>query len=158
MRQLQKLQTEALYSAQTYYEASKRLDGLSRRLVFLPSCASAIAASAVALGAHRWLGAVSALANVMIATATYVGVERKANSYKRTAGQLTALRHRLSLEIDLASTAESIETLDERTREASRTYQEIVMSAEPTDNKDYDAAEKRIKAGTFATPDRPGEA
>ncbi len=116
LKELGRLQREALYSAQTYYEASKRLDALARRLVFLPSCASAVAAFAVAVGAWRWVGGVSALASVMVATATYVGVDRKGASYKRTANQMTALRHKVALAVNLARSEPSVDALAERTR------------------------------------------
>lgn len=146
--QLEKVRSEALYSAQTYYEACKRLDSAARRLIFLPSCASAIAGFAVAIGAYRWIGGISALASVMVATASYIGVDRKAASYRRTAGQMTALRHRAALELDLAREG-TLEQLEQRTREASRDYQELVTTAEPTSNKDFALARKRIADGFF---------
>ena len=144
--QLEKVRNEALYSAQTYYEASKRLDAAARRLIFLPSCASAIAGFAVAVGAFRWVGGISALASVMVATASYIGVDRKAASYRRTAGQMTALRHRVALELDLARES-AVGELEQRTRDASRDYQELVATAEPTTNRDFDVARARIAGG-----------
>ncbi len=151
--QLDRLANNAAYTAQIYYEATKRLDALARRLVFLPSCASALAAFAVALGAYRWIGGISALASVMVATASYLGVDRKASAFRRTAGQMTALRHGISLVRDLATQEESLTTLDARTRQLSEEYREIVTSAEPTSNQDYETADARIKQGVL--DDRP---
>ncbi|NHC14138.1 SLATT domain-containing protein [Motilibacter deserti] len=149
MKELERVRVEALYSAQAYYEASKRLERQARYLIFWPACVSAASAFAVAVGAPKWLGGVAALASIMAATANLMGADRKPAAYRKVAGEMTALRHKIALEIALAQFASSIQALEEITRRLAAEYQALASIAEPTSNRDYKSADKRIKAGVF---------
>jgi hypothetical protein len=153
--ELDRLYIDALYGAQTQFEASKRLARHARMLILFPSSLAAIAGFLVAVGLPPWIGAVSAVAGVMSATASYLGADRKPAAYLRTAQRFTELRHEVRRSRDLARHAASVEQLRTAVETLGQRYANIVDSSEPTTNKDYTLADQRIKDGTFDYEPRP---
>jgi hypothetical protein len=147
--ELNKIYIDALYNSQAYFEASKRLARTARLLVFFPAILAAVAGFLVAVGLPQWIGAVSAVAGAMSATASYLGADRKAAAYTRTAQLFTQLRHDVRRTRDLAEVAASVAHLRASLESFSTRYSEIIGSAEPTDNKDFEVAQKRIAEGAF---------
>ena len=154
--ELERIHTDALYSAQTYFEAYKRLSGYSWLLIFVPGLASAAAGLALALGAPPWVGAIPAVGGVMSGTATYVGTDRKPASYLRSAQAFTQLRHEARQVRDLALQVADQAELAGRVESLGRRYRAEVGTGEPTSDRDFRVARERISAGIFDYRDTAG--
>jgi len=154
--QLKKLTEDASYSAQAYFEATKAAEIWGRAIVFVPAVLGAIAALIVALGGPKEFGAAGAVAGAVAATASFLGTDRKASSFKDSARQFTRLRHRASLELDLSSRAETEANLDSVVRALRKEYEDVVSVGEPVPERAFRRAQKRISGGilTYADDDQ----
>lgn len=146
--ELDRLQEGALYSAQAYFEATKFADLVGRLLVFLPAICSAISGVLISVGWDRAWGVVSAVAGAVAATASYLGSERKASSFKSSARRYTALRHKLRFEASVLINRGSIAEVEERVQGLESEYLEIVSGDEPVPNFLYERARRRITGGS----------
>jgi hypothetical protein len=147
--QLEKLFEDASYSAQAYFEAAKNAEIWGRAIVFLPAVLSAIAGIIVALGGAKEFGSAGAVAAAVAATASFLGTDRKASSFKDSARQFTQLRHRASLELDLSARASSEAQLEEIVRQLRSKYEDIIGVGEPTPGRAFRKAQKRIDQGVL---------
>ncbi|WP_143022312.1 SLATT domain-containing protein [Nonomuraea maritima] len=147
VRELEELYVDSTYSAMTYFEAAKSAELLGKVLVFVPALISSMSGLLVALGqTGRW-GAVSALAGAVAATAAFLGSDRKAPSFKDSARQFTVLRHRAKMESNFALSRSSTVDLEAIVRELRGEYENIVSKSEPTPNRVFVRAQKRISSG-----------
>lgn len=149
VRQLKKLSEDASYSAQAYFEAAKNAELWGRAIVFLPAVLGAVSGAIVALGGAKEFGAAGAVAGAVAATASFLGTDRKAYSFKDSARQYTRLRHRAGLELDLSDRASNEGQLDAVVRTLRKEYEDITASGEPVPNRAFRRAQKRIDGGVL---------
>lgn len=151
MEELEKLCVDASYSAQAYFEAAKSAEFWDKVIVFVPSLLAAIAAFSVAIGAARQWASVGAISGAVAATASFVGVGKKAVSYKETGRRFTQLRHEAGLERSLALDAADIADLESKVRALRQEYADAVSSGELIPNRLFNRAAKRIKSGVLSS-------
>lgn len=151
--QLKKLNEDASYSAQAYFEAAKNAEFWGRSIVFLPAVLGAVAGIIVALGGVKEFGAVGAVAGAVAATAAFLGTDRKASSFKDSARQFTRLRHRASLELDLSARIPSEDQLDGIVRTLRKEYEDIIGGGESIPDRAFQKAQKRIGGGVLKYTD-----
>lgn len=144
---LKSLEENCKYNAQAYFEAAKSAEFWGKVIVFIPAILSAAAGTLVALGWDKSWGVASAMAGLIAATGSFLGAERKAPSFKESARKYTALKHEIKLEITLAPTVESAESLRQSLRSLTDQYQAIASRDEPVPNRQFDRATKRIESG-----------
>ena len=120
---------------------------------FLPAVLGAVAGIIVALGGAKEFGAVGAVAGAVAATASFLGADRKASSFKDSARQFTRLRHRASLELDLSSRAPSEDQLDGIVRTLRKEYEDIIGGGKPIPGRAFRKAQKRIGGGVLKYSD-----
>lgn len=136
------------YTAVTYFAAAKSADRWAKGMIFWPAVISAVAAFLVALDQPGQIAAVSAVASAIVATASYLGTGRRPDSLLNTANQLTVLRHKVRLEITLASRLDDA-TLESTVRDLRAEYAGIVATNELVSDRFFTAAQKKIKANTL---------
>jgi hypothetical protein len=153
LAQLRKLDEDATYSAQSYFEAAKSAEIWGRAIVFVPAVLAAVAALIVALGGAKEFGAAGAVAGAVAATASFLGTDRKASSFKDSARQFTRLRHRASLELDLAERSDGEASLNAVVRALRKEYEDVVSVGEPVPGRAFRKAQKRIGAGVLTYSD-----
>lgn len=149
VRQLEKIREDADYTAQGYFEAAKSAEFWGRTIVFVPAVLGALGGLLVALGLPKEIGAVSAVAGVIAATASFLGSEKRAASFKDSARRFTQIRHRTGMEIDLSSRAVDEATLNTTVRDLRQDYDTIVGTSEPIPNRSFKRAQKRISGGVL---------
>ncbi|WP_433335377.1 SLATT domain-containing protein [Spirillospora sp. CA-294931] len=150
LKELDALYEDATYTATTYFEAVKSAEFWGKLLVFLPATISALAGFSVALGASRRLGTLSAVAGVIAATGAFLGAESKGPSFKESARSFTALRHTIRLEQRIALRAPSFGDLEKTVRSLREEYNDLVLKGEPTSNRLFRRAQKRITKGMLS--------
>ncbi|MEV0613822.1 hypothetical protein AB0I81_10910 [Nonomuraea sp. NPDC050404] len=150
VEELHELYTDAMYSAMTYFEAAKSAELWGKVLVFIPALCSSLAGLLIALGQPSRWGALGAVAGAVAATAAFLGSDRKAPSFKDSARQFTALRHRAKMEEKLACSHPTIGELDIVVRTLRGEYESIVNKTEPTPNRIFKRVQKRINSGVTA--------
>ena len=148
--QLEKLNEDASYSAQAYFEAAKSAEIWARAIIFVPAVLAAIAALIVALGGAKEFGAVGAVAGAVAATASFLGTDRKASSFKDSGRQFTRLRHRASMELDLSARIDTEERLDTVVRALRKEYEDVISVSEPVPGRAFRKAQKRIGDGVLS--------
>jgi len=153
LTQLKKLNEDASYSAQAYFEAAKSAEVWGRAIVFIPAVLGAVAALIVALGGPKEFGAAGAVAGAVAATASFLGSDRKASAFKDSARQFTRLRHRASLELDLLPRAETEAKLNSVVRALRKEYEDIVSVGEPVPGRAFRKAQGRIGSGVLTYAD-----
>ncbi|MDH6119328.1 hypothetical protein [Kitasatospora sp. GAS204B] len=143
---LKRLEIDALYSAQAYFEAAKSADFWGRFIVFFPAIISAASGIATAIFSIKFGGALSATSGAVAATASFIGSGKLAASYRESARQYTALRHnaRLEASIGLSRAAEELEQV---VRSLNKVRESIVAKDEPVPNRLFRRASRRIGAG-----------
>jgi hypothetical protein len=146
-RELERLYIDCTFSAQVHFEAAKSAEFYGKLLVFLPAVIAATASLMVALGQDRSLGAVGAVAAAVAATATLLGPERKAPSYRNSARTYTKLRHEVRMERELLGRDTALDQAEQRLRTLRDTYAGALDTDEPTPNRLYRRVEKRIGRG-----------
>jgi hypothetical protein len=146
---LDNLNDHAKYNAQTYFEAAKRAELWGKTIVLVPALVAGVSGVLVALGVGKEWGVASAIAGVIAATASFLGAERKAPSYRESARRYTQLKHKVQLVQALALQCESIEELGGKSNELQEEYLGIVGRDEPVSNKFYETASKRVEAGSI---------
>ncbi|MEV7807418.1 SLATT domain-containing protein [Microbispora sp. NPDC088329] len=151
--ELQELYTDATYSAMTYFEAAKSAELWGKVLVFVPALVSSLSGLLVALGQPGKWGAASAVAGAVAATAAFLGADRKAPSYKDSARQFTVLRHRAKMESKLSFDQPSTDALNSVVRGLRAEYESIVSKSEPTPNRAFAKAQRRIDSGATSYTD-----
>ncbi|WP_189274574.1 SLATT domain-containing protein [Kitasatospora griseola] len=145
--QLQEMHENCLYSAQAYFEASKRSERWGRLMIFLPACASATAGFMSALASRPIWGAVSAVAGAVAATASFLGGAKKSVDFLGSARAYTVLRHKIKLELQLISQVEEMDRIMEKVRILNDEYLQIVSTDSPVPNRSFELARKRIQRG-----------
>jgi len=153
LRQLAKLNEDASYSAQAYFESAKNAEIWARAIIFIPAVLGAVASLIVALGGAKEFGAAGAVAGAVAATASFLGTDRRAFSFKDSARQFTRLRHRASLELDLSERVESVSSLDTVVRSLRKEYEDVVSVGEPVPGRAFRKAQKRIDQGVLRYSD-----
>jgi hypothetical protein len=146
---MERLERDATYSAQSYFEAAKGATFWGRTAVFFPALVAAVAGIVSALYSARVGGSVSAVAGAVAATAAFVGPGGKAETYRESARRYTNLRHATRLELALAGSRseQELETILRRLHEERAA---IVLNDEPVSNRFYDKAARRIAAGVIS--------
>jgi hypothetical protein len=118
-------------------------------LVFLPSLIAVITGSISAFGGPDVWSGVAAIAAGVAGLATALGVDRDAISHMAAGNLMTSLRH------EARSLHESFwkemrrDQLFAELKRINDKYQNIRLALEPTDNKAFEKARKRIKEGFF---------
>jgi len=146
---LDRICEDETYSAQAYYEAAKSADFFGKGLVFVSAVISSISSLSLALSAPKWIGAFGAAAGAVAATASLLGSDKRATSYKDAAKRFTVLRHRANYERGVVAQL-SGDSADAVVRSLLDDYNEIVQIAEPVPNRLFERAQRRIQAGTLS--------
>ncbi len=136
------------YTSLTYFAAAKSANRWAMGIIFWPAVVSAVAAFLVALNQPKQIGAVSAVASTVVATASYLGTGRRADSLRESASKLTVLRHKVRLEMSLASQLDDT-ALESTVRDLRAEYANIVTANELVSDRFFTAAQKKIKAKTL---------
>ncbi|MEV0314545.1 SLATT domain-containing protein [Nonomuraea fuscirosea] len=157
LSELDTLYDDASYSAQSYFEAAKSAEFWGKAIVFLPAIASAIAALLVALDMPEQWGSVGAIAGAVAATASFLGSEKRASSYKETGRRFTELRHAARLERSLASNRQNEEEIEDKLRSLRQEYAAIVSTSELVGNRFFAKAKQRIDHGVLSYDKKPSK-
>ena len=144
IKEYENLYTDCNYSSLTYFNAAKSADRWAKGIVFWPAVVSAVAALMVAVNFPKQIGAVSAIASAVVATASYLGAGKRADSLRDSAKKLTILRHKVRLEMHLESKFDDAQ-LESSLRDHRTEYAGIVSSNELVADKFYAKAKKQIK-------------
>ncbi|MFF7172910.1 hypothetical protein [Streptomyces pseudovenezuelae] len=153
--ELERLEHDATYSAQAYFEAAKSTSFWSRTVVFLPALVAATAGIISTLYSARIGGSISAVAGAVAATASFLGSGGRAESYRESARRYTNLRHAARLEVAMTGTR-SEQDLETILRSLHQERAAIVLTDEPVSNRFYARASRRISAGVTAYHTQPG--
>lgn len=151
VEELEKLCVDASYSAQAYFEAAKSAEFWDKIIVFIPSLLAAVASFSVAVGASRQWASVGAISGAVAATAAFVGVGKKAVSYKENGRHFTQLRHEAGLERSLALNGPDSAELERKVRALRQQYADAVSTSELISNRLFNRASKRIQSGILST-------
>lgn len=138
-----------LYTAQSHFEAVNPTRWRARLLLVIPAVVAAASGFLTAIGLPKWIGAFGAVAGLVVAVASILGVDREPAYHQQAGNLLTALRHEARA---LAETYWRELTRDQIFAEVRRIndrYNCLVQALECTDSKAFDRARKRIKAGRF---------
>ena len=144
-----KMYTDASYSAQTYYEASKVAELWGRGIVFIPALLAAISSLLIVLGLSKLWAVVGVVSAVISATSSFLGAERKASLFRESGNSFTNLRHearmwRDSL-VEIRPETEAFEAL-KKLRDA---YALVVDRIELPGNRFFKRASERIETGVL---------
>jgi hypothetical protein len=140
-----RLEDDCTYTGMTHFEmAAQKGRAAKGWLVLLPSMVSAGSGLAVALAAPGWVGAFAALAGVISAVATFLGVDKEATAHEMAGKLLTQLKHearalREADDLDDDGFAAQLRVLQNR-------YGAFVASLPVTDNKAFQKVRARLKA------------
>ncbi|MEU0184178.1 hypothetical protein ABZ312_23750 [Streptomyces sp. NPDC006207] len=145
--ELERIHENCLYSAQAYFEAAKRAEFWGRLMVFIPACMSAISGFMSTLHKNPIWGAISAIAGAVAATASFLGVTKKASDFQSSARSYTALRHNVQMEIGLLSKDDSWDHAQGILRSMNAAYVQIVATDIPVTNRAFSVARRRIHQG-----------
>lgn len=147
--QLKSMHENCLYSAQAYFEASKRADLWGRLMVFVPACLSAVSGFMTSFGSRPLWGALSAVAGAVAATAAFLGTTKKAADFLSSARAYTILRHKINLELRFLSVDAELNFQDARSRveDLNIEYTQIVSADAPVPNRSFSVASRRIDQG-----------
>ncbi|GHJ14065.1 MULTISPECIES: SLATT domain-containing protein [unclassified Micromonospora] len=138
-----RLYEDCNYSSLTYFNAAKSAEFSAKAIVFWPAVISALASLLVALNQPREWSAVSALASAVVATATFLGAGKRADSLKESAKKLTVLRHKVRLEMALSPDRDS-EMLERVVRGLREEYGAIVATNETVSDRFFKLAQKQM--------------
>ncbi|MDB4873059.1 MAG: hypothetical protein JWL97_4063 [Gemmatimonadales bacterium] len=150
LSELDNLYEDSSYTAQSYFEAAKSAEFWGKAIVFIPALAGTVAALLVSIGGSKQWGAVGAVAGAITLTASFLGAEKKANSYKETGRRFTGLRHEIRLERTLLIKRSNESDVEKRLRALRKEYNDIVSASELVPNRLFRRAAKRIKAGVLS--------
>lgn len=145
VEECQTLYEDCNYTSLTYFAAAKSADRWAKGIIFWPAVASAVAAFLVALDQPAQIAAVSAVASAVVATASYLGTGRRADSLLESARKLTVLRHKVRLEMSLASRLDDT-ALESTIRDLRAEYATIVEANELVPDRFFTAAQRKIKS------------
>ncbi|MGC4847686.1 hypothetical protein ACLQ3F_10630 [Micromonospora sp. DT15] len=143
-----RLYEDCNYSSLTYFNAAKSAELWGKGVVFGPAVVSALASLLVAFNQPRQLSALGAVASAVVATATFLGAGKRADSLKDSAKRLTALRHRVRLEMVLAPGRESDAT-ERIIRELREEYFAIIAMNEVVSDRFFKRAQDQINKGVL---------
>ncbi|MEU5246042.1 hypothetical protein AB0G81_18315 [Streptomyces asoensis] len=145
--QLESMHGNCLYSAQAYFEASKRAELWGRLMVFMPACISAISGFMSSLGDRAFWGGIAAVAGAVAATASFLGATKKASDFLTSARAYTILRHKVKLELQFLSAEADYGEVRRRVEELNAEYTQIVAIDIPVPNRSFGVASRRIEQG-----------
>lgn len=145
--QLELMHENCLYSAQAYFEASKRAELWGRLMVFIPACVSAVSGFMSSFGNRAFWGGIAAVAGAVAATASFLGATKKASDFLISARAYTILRHKVKLEIQFLSQDADYGEIRRRVEELNTEYTQIVASDVPVPNRSFNLASRRIEEG-----------
>ncbi|WP_327722294.1 hypothetical protein OG381_48130 [Streptomyces sp. NBC_00490] len=146
--ELERLDRDAAYSAQAYFEAAKATAFWTRTAVFFPALVAAVAGIVSALYSAQVGGSISAVAGAVAATAAFLGPGGKTEAYRESARRYTNLRHATRLEVAMAGSRNEQE-LEAILRRLCQERAAIVLTDEPVPNRVYRAS-RRIAAGVLS--------
>ncbi|MFF3936025.1 SLATT domain-containing protein [Streptomyces phaeofaciens] len=145
--QLESMHGNCLYSAQAYFEASKRAELWGRLMVFMPACVSAISGFMSSLGDRAFWGGISAVSGAVAATASFLGATKKASDFLTSARSYTILRHKVKLELQFLSAEADYSETRRRVEELNSEYTQIAATDIPVPNRSFGVASRRIEQG-----------
>jgi hypothetical protein len=144
-----KVYTDASYSAQTYYEASKAAGLWGRGIVFIPALLAAISSLLVVLGLSKLWGVVGVVSAVVSATSSFLGAERKASLFRESGNSFTNLRHEARMWhdslVEIRPETEAFEAL----KKLRGDYALVVNRIELPSNRFFKRASERIETGVL---------
>ncbi|MEW2358269.1 hypothetical protein [Spirillospora sp. NPDC029432] len=153
--ELERLYEDASYSAQTYFEAAKSAAFWGKTFILFPALTSSASSFVVALGWSKSWGTLGAIAGAVAATAVFLGSDRRANSYLKSAKGFTDIRHAARLEMNLAQTTSEATELETRLRTLRSDYSAISSETDPASNRFFRKSQKRINRGVLNYEDAP---
>lgn len=143
------LEENSLYTAQAHFEMGARAEVARNMLLIVPAVFSAAAGALVAMGYSPMLGVAGALAGMLSAVASVLGVDKPPMQHRQAANLFTALRHEARslretfwCEMPRAALVAEVKRLEER-------YAVLAQTSEPTDDKAFNAARNKIRTKLF---------
>jgi hypothetical protein len=144
-----KLYTDASYSAQTYYEASKAAELWGRALTFVPALLAAASSLLIILGLSKLWSVVGVIAGVVGATSSFLGAERKSAVFRNSGNTFTKIRHEARMWRDsLVSVRSEPESFAALTK-LRDDYAAAIDRVELPSNRFFEKADRRIKVGVL---------
>jgi hypothetical protein len=140
---------DANYSAQSYYEASKGAEFWGKTIVFLPAVVAAVSSFLVALGQSRLWGVVSAVSAVITATASFLGAQRQAVSFRASGNSFTKIRHNARMWCDSLVDIESEDESKAALMRLRKEYDTAIDQLELPSTHYFKRASKRIASGVL---------
>ncbi|MGI5212923.1 hypothetical protein [Plantactinospora sp. CA-290183] len=147
-REFENLYEDCNYTSLTYFNAAKSADFWGKAIVFWPAVVSSIASLLVSLNQPKQWSALSAIASAIVATASYLGANKRADPLKDSAKKLTVLRHKVRLELALVMErdAENLETL---VRDMRSEYAAIVSANELVPDRFFKRSQRQMQCGVL---------
>lgn len=155
VEECKRIAEDSLYTAQAHFETARLADIRQRwPLLIVPSVIAAVASILVAVGPAdlKWLSAIAAAASLTATVAAYLRVDEKVANQIQAGNAFTILRHEARLLSEIADSLENDDFKGRLERLADR-YASLAQATPPTDNKAFEIARARVKAGIF-TRDR----
>jgi hypothetical protein len=148
--EVERLEESCLYTSQAQFETASRKAGRARRwLVLFPGLASAGAGAAVAMGVNPALGVIAALAGVVTAVSSFLGVDRDASAHELAGKTLTALRHEARFLREATAADLTDDAYHAEIKRLSDRYNSYQLSQPTPDPEAFDAARLSIKDRKF---------
>lgn len=144
-----KLYTDASYSASTYYEASKGASFVGRTIVFFPALLAAISSMLILFGLSTLWGVVGVASGIISATSSFLGADRKADSFRKTGTAFTKLRHEARMWRDVLVEVRPEEEVIEALKDLRSEYNGVVDELELPGNFYFKKASRRIEQGVL---------
>jgi hypothetical protein len=148
-----KIAEDSSYSAQTYYEASKAAEFWGKSIVFVPALVASVSSLLIAFGESKLWGIPAAFSAAITATASFLGTQRRAASFRASGNNFTKIRHEAKMWHDslvrIRTEDESFETLNNLRKE----YASAVDQVDIPSGRYFAKAQARIKKGVLAYDD-----
>ena len=146
-RESQTVAENSLYNAQAHFALADSKERTARIMLIVPSAVAGVCGLLTAVGLPSWLGAFSAVGGFFVTVATILGVDKQPTAHRNAACQWTALHHEARSLHETYSTELPHEQFLAEVRRIDDRYNALCQATEPTDNKSFEIARKRIKAG-----------
>lgn len=150
-----KIAEDANYSAQAYYEASKGAEFWGKTIVFLPAVLAAVSSFLVALGLSKLWAVVSAVSAVITATASFLGAQRQAASFRATGNSFTKIRHNARMWYDSLADIEPEDEVRTTLVRLRKEYDAAIDQLELPSNRYFNRARRRIGSGILDYKQKP---
>lgn len=139
----------SLYTAQAHFSMAARTSGYSKLFFLFPAVVAGISGILTSVGLPGWFGAFGSAAGLVIAVATFLGVDQKEMAHKTAGNLFTCLRHEARALHETFHPHLTDEQLLVEVRLLSDRYNSLVLVTEVSNKKAFEEARKKIKSRVF---------